>query len=276
MTTSLEHVHWIQTWTDLNAGTFRIGRTERRLVAEWVGIAKLVADRCGREVEFRVAPGCDAGRAHKLQSSTAQALLGHLKGAVTLHASVVASGNCAVAFLGDSGSGKSTLAAALCRAERVELVADDTASLATTGECPYVTPTQSVNWLASDACELLGFAGTFAEKVPNPPRSVATEAKALRALVKLSFDEKSELRRLIGRDAFKVLHGSMFRFALDDPQATLRDFARLECLAAKVPVYELSRPKDLIHLSSTVAVIDGLLGALAQDDIAFARKGKPS
>lgn len=254
-------VRWIQTWTGGHTGTFRIGRAADRLVAEWVGVATLRAGRSGDRVEFRIAPGCDVSRAEKLRRSTAEALLRHLAGATTLHASVVGDESGAVALLGESGAGKSTLAAALSRQANLDFVGDDTASLTLGNACAYVEPTESCNWLAPDACEALGFIGKASEKVPTRPTQVATRPTPLRALVKLCFENEHAVRRLTGREAFQALSQSLFRFVLDEPNVTLRDFAQLEHLCMLVPTYELRRPRDLSQLTVSRLTIEEILKA---------------
>jgi hypothetical protein len=184
---------------------------------------------------------------------------------MTLHASVVAGAEGAALLLGPSGSGKSTLAADLCQNANCSLVADDTAVLTCENGRFHVQPTDDALWIASDARHALGLGEGGGEKSPVQPARVASRSLAVRAAIKLTFDETSptvacELAPCTGRTAFEVLSRSLFRFVIDEPEVTLADASRLAEMAAKVPLYELRRRRDLSQLPASRAAILDLLG----------------
>lgn len=68
----------------------------------------------GSSVECRACPGVSRETAVYLFSNQVTPLVRTLRGQLVFHASAVAVGSGAVAFMGESGQGKSTLAAAFC------------------------------------------------------------------------------------------------------------------------------------------------------------------
>lgn len=85
----------------------------------------------------------------------ALALILHQRGFLVLHASVVARGGEALAFLGNNGWGKSTVAAAL-HAKGYDLVADDVAAITIDDAAPRVLPGFPQVKLWPEAAALLG------------------------------------------------------------------------------------------------------------------------
>ena len=84
--------------------------------------------RHGREIVIDPAPGVEERLLRLSLLGPALALVLHQRGFLIVHASVVAQGDHAVAFLGKNGWGKSTIAAAL-HLKGYDLVTDDVAGL---------------------------------------------------------------------------------------------------------------------------------------------------
>jgi hypothetical protein len=250
-------VLWIREWREGGPVHFRIGRVGHELVAEWVGIAELRAKRSGECAAFRLSDGIDDEQASKLRRGAAEALLRHLRGRLSLHASSAARDGDAILFLGDSGTGKSTTVAQLCQSNGFELLADDIAFLEETDAGWHVVPSEDVHWLCADAAVLFG-APMGTEKRPMHATQLATAGARLALTVKLVFDDelaRPQARRMGGEAAFVALGSGMLRFALDDRSVDLRDFGLLSKAHATAPMYELRRPRSLEALPEVLDVV---------------------
>jgi hypothetical protein len=252
-------IRWIQQWPPEGEAAFRIGRCGDELFADWPGLATLHAARSGDWSELVPAPGADPRLIGKFHSGFVRALLGHLRGKLTLHASAVLIDGAAVVLLGESGSGKSTTAADLCANSGASLLADDTATI-DHGDGVVVTPNEETSWLTAEAFAAVGGVGIEGRKSPWEPRSRAADAAPLAAMIELVFDREISaptIARVGGHDAFTTLSQAMVRFVLDEPALVLADFEQLATLAERVPLYLLRRPpqwtqlqaaRDAIHL----------------------------
>jgi hypothetical protein len=274
-------VRWIREWKGDGLADFRIGRDGEDLVAEWVGTGVLRAKRSGGRSQFTPAPGVDAARVEKFHRGLVRALLRHLEGNITLHASAVAMHGVAVAFAGVSGSGKSTTAADLCahgeREDEIEMLADDTVAIelvppsrreATVreGSRYAVLPTESSHWLLPDAARALGIeGGPLHFKTEIQASRLAQRPVPLVAVLTLAFDpslSRPVLRRVHGKEAFRALNLSLFRFLIDEDVATLRDFEQLSSFCNAVPVYSLVRRPLLADLVACRDLVRGLVASL--------------
>ena len=102
------------------------------------GVGKFLV-REGREVIVDLSPDADERAVRLCLLGPIAALVLHQRGRLTLHASTVAVGGYAIAFLGAQGCGKSTLAAAI-HLQGHEMVADDVTAIETDSACPMVVP----------------------------------------------------------------------------------------------------------------------------------------
>lgn len=129
-----------------------------------------------RSVRFRVRGGDwieITPRPHFRQSALSHFLLGpalgaalHQRGDLVLHASVVATGNSAAAFLGHSGSGKSTLAMAMVRAG-ARLLADDMAVIRFDNGSLRVMPGAGRARLSRNVAAVLGINPSLLHPIPG-------------------------------------------------------------------------------------------------------------
>jgi hypothetical protein len=234
---------------------FRIGREGDRLVAEWDGLATFVVRRDGTTETFEAAPLADLVALAKIRQSAVPALVRHLHGGLTLHASAVAIGGAGVAFLGDSGAGKSTLAYALATRsnEDFALLSDDCLPI----DGLQAMPSDSFGWIDHVARQALGISGGEGKRATAPSR-VARAAVPLRRIIVLTFRDDLRLTRLAGSSVAGVLSRAMIRFVLDEPAVHVADMQRLSELASSVEVLELGRPIGLVHIDETVAAIERL------------------
>lgn len=258
-------VRWLHVHPDASRPEFRMGRSGGDVLAEWVGQVTLRADIAGTGSELIFAAGVERPVVENRLRGKIAALLGHLRGQASLHASSVARGDVAVAFIGDSGAGKSTIAAQLCRQPEVSLLSDDLTSLSFDADEVTVSPTDSGHLLRPDVALALGLEPHPREKTWAPART-ATKAARLAALVALVFDDSVAtpfLRRVHGAAPFVALNRSLVRFVLDEPEVLRRDMDRLARIAEGVPVYELVRARDMSQLPPTARAGAHLLSSLA-------------
>lgn len=122
-------LRWLAEYANGDEVTFRIGRDGDDLVAEWIGLARLVARRDGSGARLERAPDADERELTKIERGSARLLLRHLEGRLAFHGAAVALEGRALVLLGRSGDGKSTLGAWLCAHAGAALFADDAVAL---------------------------------------------------------------------------------------------------------------------------------------------------
>jgi len=226
---------------------FRVGREGDRLVAEWPGLVSVDVARDGTDLHVVPQEGADARQVAKLRASTIPALLRHLEGKLTLHASAVTAHGKAVAFLGDSGRGKSTIAFELANTSGAfALLADD--CLRVEGIC--AEPFDEVAWIDRASA-----------KTPLRPARVARSAAPIAAIFLLEWGDQLRVSRLKGNAVGAVLERALIRFVLDEPTVHVADLERLGNLASQVPVYELRRPRDVSYFPATIVELERRLSS---------------
>ena len=205
--------------------------------------------RHGREI---LVEGDDSDALASLVLGQGLASILHQRGVLTLHASAVAVGGGAVAFLGDQGAGKSTAAAALVgRGGR--LVTDDvlpvrgldagTPSVA--GGYPFLKVTEPTARALDDDPAALAAAYSAAAKWKKAV-PVAPDACPLRALYVLESGADLGVHRLLTLDAFRHVARHAFTGALARSTRTGdRCLDRYAALARCVPVFRLTVPRSL-------------------------------
>jgi hypothetical protein len=219
-------------------------------------------------VRIESIPGVDRDADEKWRTGAVRALVRHLQGHVTLHASAVAIEGVALVFLGDSGAGKSTLAASLCTDGAADLLADDLAEIEREHDCHVVRPSESAHWLLCDSAEALGYGSHSARKQKIVAHVPASPAR-LGAVVQLSFDacDSPSLSPLRGSAAFAGVSAAYVRFAVDDARVSQRDLHVIANLLASVPAFTLHRARSLRELSPTGALLRRLVRELATTEL---------
>jgi len=274
-------VRWTAEFREDGQLRFRVGRDGGRLVAEWPGICVLRADPDGAASELTPEPNADRDLVEKFHRGIAQALIRHLEGGFTLHASAAALDGTVIACAGESQAGKSTTAAELVLHHDAALVADDTLALDFDEDGSIrVHPTERVSWLLPDARSALGVAEPVGEdggasspaesdsrrvKLPIEPPRLAERRLRLGAVVLLGFDDDlaaPRVQRVRGHDALERLVPSVVRFVLDEPERNRRELEQLLALINAVPIYELVRPRKLEELGATIAALRALARGL--------------
>ncbi len=173
----------------------------------------------------------------------------------------------ALAFLGVGGNGKSTTVAGLVASGRGAFVADDCLAVDMRDDGVSVRGADDAQqWLTRDARRWLNLGEDGPGKAPVPPPSAAPQTIPLAALFCLSFEDSLDcpvLRRAKPGSAFRELSLAQIRFALDDPRVWLRDFEALSFVLARIPVYELVRPRNLARLTTCLDLIEAVSGGIA-------------
>lgn len=260
----MPHTRWLAEYVENDAVSFRIGRRDDELLAEWIDLARLSASRDGMRVTFTANPNAWPPDVEKIRRGSARLLLRHLEGKLALHGAAVCHRGRAVILLGRSGQGKSTLAASLC-GRGATLLSDDAIALEHRDDAYFVEPFESNHWLDEAARLALGHASAGDWKLGIPGR-VADAPGMLVAIVALQYAD-SESREALsmhrvsgGLEAMALLVPQTVRFILDEPEAQRREFEQLGDLVANVPFFCLERPRDLTRLDASTAAVLTLLG----------------
>jgi hypothetical protein len=244
------------------AVAFRVGREGDELVAEWTDLCVLRCDRTGHNARFVAMEGTDPRVIAKVKGGLVAALLRHLDGGTTLHASAVSRGGDAIAFLGRSGAGKSTLAAWLSRTAGFDLLADDVVRVEVAERRAIAHPTEVEHWLEPASLRALGLAANEDDaKMPLAALHVARAPSALLAVVFLSLDDDAKaprLTRVHGHRALEQLVPCLVRFVLDEPLVQIGELDRMASLLEAVPFYQLHTPRKFDALRGTAHVVEEL------------------
>ena len=222
--------------------------------------------RGGREILIDPAPGVDDRLLRLSLLGPALALILHQRGLLVIHASVVARGDGAIAFLGKSGWGKSTIAAAL-HAKGYDLVTDDVAAIQIDQAEPSVLPGFPQVKLWPQAATLLG---EIPERLPllhpnfdkrgwRAERGFSLAPRRLERIYALAAGPAPAIERLEPREACFELLGHWYghRFGgglLQDGSAALH-LRQCAALAGQVSMHRLVRSggsTTLLHLADLV------------------------
>jgi hypothetical protein len=260
---------WLHVWPENGPPLFRIGRAGEELVAEWAGLGTLRSDLAGTWNEFVSHRSYVHSRhAQERLREHIAALLRHLHGGVTLHASGIARDGIGIALVGESGAGKSTLALQLSALPGVEMLADDTLALQLEPAHIALAPSERVHWLRPDVARALGFDSGEDPKIPLETTRPARGPVRLGALVSLVFDDRASspvLAPIRGAQAFSALSFSLFRFALDVPSVLRGELDQLARIVEDIPVFELRRPRDLARIEESPRAVASLLQQLSRE-----------
>jgi hypothetical protein len=235
----------------------RLGRSGDDLVAEWPGFGRLRADRSGRHYQISAGDGVEEHEVLARLGPVIDALLRHLQGGLTLHASCISWADIAIAWLGDSGAGKSTIAAQLCACTTACLASDD-ATVLLLGKSILAVPSDEYHWLRPDMARAMGVDPGAKAKVAIRSRRQASGPLPLAAIVHLCFDPTAGEPRfepMRGASAFVILSQATFRFALDVPEVLRDEFNNLSRLAREVPIYRLRRSRDVRSAETTASLV---------------------
>lgn len=249
-----EETEWLANAEDDGELRFRIGRRGDEVVAEWIGLATLVASRDGTRSSLTFTDHVSDPQREKIRRGGARLLLRQLRGELGLHGSAVAFDGRALAFVGGSGFGKSTIAAALC-ANGATLLADDAVALTVDTDRTLVEPTEALHWLDSAACEALSLPLPLADQHKSPLASLrmASTPVPLVAIVELAWGGSRPVLHAYGPvESLARLLPHLGRILIDSAESHLHELEQLTRLFANVPLYTLERQKAFDALPATV------------------------
>lgn len=238
---------WLHHYPSRENHEFRMGRDGANFLAEWAGVGTLRVGSNEGAVELVPVDGAPPEVVARIRDGAAKAFVRHVRGELTLHASAVAFGDRAIAFVGDSGAGKSTIAAHLCARHGASLVSDDLLFVDMRGDDLIVTPTAHAHRLLADARRDLGATETDLDKRDvAAPRSERDPVRLV-AIASLAYadDDAIAFEPMRGARAFRALSESLFRLVLDDTSVQKRDFDRLADMTGRIPIVLLRRPRSL-------------------------------
>jgi hypothetical protein len=240
---------------------------------EW---AEFRIEHGGRQVVVALAEQVDLAEALELLLGSVFSCVFMQRGVTCLHASVVAFGDRAFAFVGPRGAGKSTLALALVQ-RGARLVSDDVAVLTERDGVVAVAAGRARLRIGEDSADTL--AGSYARLRPmwveedsrprkryydaargRPGEAATPVALAGVFLLAPRGGGPVRVRALAPGELLPRLSANRHMASLQDRAGHRRDFARLASIAAGVPARELLRPHDL---SAAATAADAVLCDIA-------------
>jgi hypothetical protein len=253
------------------------------------GEARVEADRCafhppeagsyevrdGQTIAVEPAVGAAPEVVRTFLLGSAWGALLQQRGELPLHGAVVSGERGAIAFCGPQTAGKSSTAAWLVR-RGLRLVSDDLARLEVPpgAGAPRVWPSHRAIKLGSEALLALGRGpeGLAREPSPDGPRAGkyllpssdrANGPVPLHAICLLEWGE-ARLSEVTGARALRsFVAAATYRTAfLSDPRDLARHWELCTEVVRRVPVWQLTRPRNWAAMEN---VVDGLLAPLVAD-----------
>lgn len=185
------------------------------------------------------------------------------RGYLVLHASSVAMGSAAVAFLGSSGWGKSTLAAAL-HAKNCQVLTDDVMALRLESGSPEVIPSFPQCKLAPEAALALGrdpatLAPLFAHSYKRSytfENGFQADPLPLKKIYILAKGDEHSIAPMHPREVFAhLVSHTRAASTLFNPQVSQEHFRQCTQLLEQVPCYRFTRKPGLAELPDLVKLV---------------------
>jgi hypothetical protein len=223
--------------------------------------------RAGREVVLDVPAEVDLAvvRAHVLGAAMACVL--RQRGCLVLHASCVAQGERAFAFLGGSGWGKSTLAS-LFHQQGYSLLTDDVMAIQMDGPVPLAVPSFPEVKLLPDAAAAVGIndegvpmlQSLSYKNIQRLDQHFATHPIPLTHLYILRVGEVRDISPVPGPLAFtELIQHSRATKTMADQAFMKQHFQQCSALVKSVRFSYLQRPRSLEQLPELVTLIEAHL-----------------
>ncbi|QZD95950.1 hypothetical protein [Qipengyuania gelatinilytica] len=196
--------------------------------------------------------------------------LGYQRGFAMWHGSAVARSGRAILFCGDAGAGKSTMAGAML-SRGSSLVADDLSRIEPGEEHALIHPSSARIKLWREAIGHFGWEERILQRdyyredkfhCSSSDHLAGEAALPLVAIVTLEEGEQVSLDRLAGAEALgAAMKQTMYRPEMIEALGTWGEQGALGAqIAAKCPVYRLTRPKDFDSLARACGAAEGLWG----------------
>jgi|HubBroStandDraft_6_1064221.scaffolds.fasta_scaffold211313_2 hypothetical protein len=227
----------------------------------WDDVGEVLISKDGELITCHPFPQTESESFHVYLLGQALSFALVNKGFEPVHASAVAVGDQAIAFLGDCGLGKSTLAAAFLQAGH-RLLTDDLLLLQTRTQSIVAFPGPGrIKLFPKVAGKFLADASsgvplnpkTQKQIIPLNNSQVSSEAMPLAAAYVLASPNKAHdnsvrITALTEKEAFINLLSNTFNRVIVDPDRLRRHFDAAQALANIMPIRKLSYPRSLEHL----------------------------
>ncbi len=195
-------------------------------------------------------------------------LLLRFRGLTCLHASAVAFGDCAVAFVGSEGSGKSTTAAALARNGH-PVLSDDIVALTSLGGAFHVLPAYPQLWLWPDSVETIcGSPEAIPPFTPNYEKrclNLGSDAfrfedrllplKTIYLLGERKDDPAPRIETLPRQEALVTLVANTYATNILDRDMRAREFEVLGQIVSSVPIRRIHPHRDARRINELCQLI---------------------
>jgi hypothetical protein len=220
--------------------------------------------RGGREIVIDPVPGVDERWIRTGILGPSMGALLYQRGWLTLHASSVAVGNEAVAFMGERGWGKSTMAAYMC-ARGHRLVSDDVAAIwVDAAGSPEVYPGYPQLKLWPEAAASLGEDPEMLPRLDpiterrarRITRRFHAEPLPLRRIYVLGGGESFDIQPLGAQEALVELIRHTYGRELFQALDTRAHFLKCATVANDVPIFSLKRPYSLSALPELAQLVE--------------------
>jgi hypothetical protein len=257
---SLENLSWDGVWYEYH------GRKQLTLKWDIIGSYLITS---GNEVLINPTGSVNDENIRLPILGTIMAMVLQQRGCIVLHGSAVLMNEQVVIFAGNKGQGKSTLAAWLNH-QGFPLLSDDVCAMDSRDKQPLsIRPAFPRIRLNPDVLLHLGDTPDHYPQVhPEVPKRICdmdegfcTSPSPVGAVCVLESGEEMKLEQLHGMDAVKEIltHMLINRFPENQPDE-LREtiFAQSAKTAQTIPVYRLTRPRDLQLLPETTRLLQGL------------------
>lgn len=253
-------------WPDNLTQVRYFAATETEACCYWREIGAFSISK-GREIQCKPRAHIDPELFRLPLLEPVMAVLLHQRGHLLLHASAVARGGEAWAFLGNTGLGKSTLAAKLC-AQGYSFVADDIVAIRFDPERgPLILPApprlklalQSIAALGEDPADLPQLHPFVEKRARFVTDDRAEEPLPLRRLYRLNYGERMAIipRPADAAMLYLIEHSYIGRLSsqLLQPQQEVH-FQQCVDLANQIPMADLIRPFALDLLPAVIQMVD--------------------
>ena len=226
----------------------------------------LIRDGC--EVVVDAPPHFDPTVLRGYILGAAMAFILRQRGLLVLHASCVARGDMAIAFLGGSGWGKSTLASAFHQ-QGYRLITDDVMALRLDPATPMVVPSFPEVKLLPDAMAAVGTDAMPMLQSLSHKQIQRLEARftlgpvPLKHLFVLRAGEFNHIQPVPRAQAFsELVQHSRAAKMLHDETCKIQHFHQCSRLAKAIPMAYLERPRSLDQLPQLIDFIESHLKTL--------------
>ncbi len=230
-----------------------------------LNVKLLIRNGCEVVIDAPLETDRTALRAYIL--GTAMAFVLRQRGLMVLHASCVARGDMAIAFLGGSGWGKSTLASAFHQ-QGYRLITDDVMALHLETATPQVVPSYPEVKLLPDAMTAVGtqtdampmLQSLSHKQIQRLETRFAQTPVPLRHLFVLQAGDLNQIQPLSCIQAFpELIQHSRATKMLYDQTCRVQHFHQCSRLAKEIPMAYLQRPRSLEQLPQLIAFIEAHL-----------------